>query len=150
MGAEAREAEGAALAVLDREHDPRAEASVGASPWGATGESGFHKLFGRVAELEEVFDQLGMANRRIADFERFDHLLVEVLLGERPAGSPAALRFPEIGLEELAGIREHRLYVGSILPAGVRVLGCRDGGILPGGPGCDLSSLIDALHAPPR
>ena len=107
---------------------------MGASPRGAAGETGFHKLLDRVAELEEVFDQLGMANRRIADFERFDHLLVEVLLGERPAGSPAALRFPEIGLEELPGIREHRLKVGFVLPARVRVLGCRDCGILPGSP----------------
>ena len=105
MRAEAGESEGLAVHVPDREHDARAEMSVGAPPERPGRKPSGHQLLGRVTKSAEVIHQLVRTDRRVSNGEGAKHLLVEVLLCEGVAGGPTGLRLPEIGLKELGGVR---------------------------------------------
>jgi hypothetical protein len=106
VGAEPGKAERAAIAVSDREHDPRREVRVDASPRRDPGEPRSHHLVGRVAELLQMLQQVSMADRREADSEGPDCLLVDPLCSNRIASPRAGLVLPETGLEELGRIRK--------------------------------------------
>src|SRR5689334_9264545 len=106
MGAETGEAEGAAVAVADREHDPRGEVRVDAAAPRHPGKPGLDDLPLRIAELLQVLQQVPLANRRVADPERADDLLVDPLAREGVTGLAAGLVLPEPGLEERARVSE--------------------------------------------
>src|ERR1700754_3579884 len=74
----------------------------------AGGEPRGLELLGGISENAKVVLQLTGPDRRVADAERADHVLAETPGGEGLAGGTAPLRLPEIRLEELGGVREHR------------------------------------------
>jgi hypothetical protein len=79
-----------------------------ASP-GATRQPRRDDLLRGIAELAQVPQQLVRADRRVAEAEAPDDLLVEPLLGEDLASRIRGSGVPEVGLEELAGIGEYLL-----------------------------------------
>jgi hypothetical protein len=66
--------------------------------------SGGDQLIDRVAEPAKVFGQHVGTDRRVADAEGADHLLAELMLGERVPALTGTSRLPEIGLEETRGV----------------------------------------------
>jgi hypothetical protein len=90
MRAQAGKAKYAAVSVLDREHHPRPEIGVGSASHGARREAGGHELLGGVAESTEVVHELIGTDRRVADTEVAEDLLIEIPLGQCGAGGPAA------------------------------------------------------------
>ena len=109
MGAEARKAEDSALSIFDGEHHPRAKVGVGTAPGGAVSQPGGHDLVGRVTKLPEMVQERVRADRRVADGEGPEDLLLQTPLGERVARGLGGAGFPEMRLEELAGIRQQLL-----------------------------------------
>ena len=78
-----------------------------------------------------MVDQHIGTDRRVADAEGADHVLLQPPLGERLARVLAALDLPEMGLEELAGIGHELPDPASGDPASLDVLRHCDGEMLP-------------------
>ncbi len=116
----AAEAEGAAAAVADREHDPRAEAVVLAALLVALGEADAVQLADAEAGLLAADEDLVPGARRVADPEGAQHLLAESALGQVIAGFAGLLGLPEVVGVVGAGALQQLLQPAPLLASGLR------------------------------
>ncbi len=115
----AAEAEGAAAAVADREHDPRAEAVVLAAAPPTLHQTDPAQLLDLEAGPLAPQQHLVPGARRVADPEGAQHLLAEPALGQVFARLAGLVGLPEVGRVEGGGAVEQLPEAASLLALGL-------------------------------